>query len=322
MKRFFYIKTVTNLKQWTGSVTIWTNVNSSDRHNYHATMPAGPNCYERRGISMLFFTPFDAKSPQYYRIASVSLSSELHVMEVGYNRTPKGLRQVMKRDVYILHYVTDGCGTFCGESFDSTGGYLVCPGELEMVEADSEQPYEAYWIMFQGSGAVEFLKKCGLSLHNSVFSFSQTRECAEILRNALFDIKPQSDWEEASLMQAAFYRVLAIHLTGFKGQGGGDTVAQKVKEFIQKNYYNDISVENMAKSFHFSRNYLYMLFKKEHGISPQAYLLNYRIEKAKELLRYEQNLSVSEVARAVGFRDPLYFSRIFHKKVGVPPSEF
>lgn len=271
---------------------------------------------------MLFSTPFDADSPQFYRIASVSLNSELHVMEVGYNRTPKGLRQVMKRDVYILHYITEGYGTFCGESFDDGGGYLVCPGELEIVEADSKQPYEAYWIMFQGSGAIEFLKKCGLPQHNSVFTFAQTKACAEILRNALFDINPLSEWEEASLMQAAFYRVMALHLAGFRGQDSGDTVAQKVKEFIQKNYYNDISVENMAKSFHFSRNYLYMLFKKEYGISPQAYLLHYRIEKAKELLTYEKDLTVGEVARAAGFRDPLYFSRVFHKKVGIPPSEF
>ena len=123
-------------------------------------------------------------------------------------------------------------------------------------------------------------------------------------------------------MQAVFYQVMAQHLGRFRGQSSGDTVAQKVKEFIQKNYYNDISVKDMAKSFHFSRNYLYMLLKKEYEISPQAYLLNYRIEKAKELLKYEQKLTVSEVARAVGFRDPLYFSRIFHKKVGVPPSEF
>lgn len=271
---------------------------------------------------MLFSTSFDAESPQYYRIASASLSSELHVMEVGYNRTPKGLRQVMKRDVYILHYVTDGCGTFCGERFDSTGGYLVCPGELEMVEADREHPYEAYWIMFQGAGAIEFLKKCGFPQHNSVFTFGQTKACGEILRKALFDINPQSEWEEASMMQAAFYQIMALHLAGFRGQNSGDTVAQKVKEFIQKNYYNDISVEAMAKSFHFSRNYLYMLFKKEYGISPQAYLLNLRVEKAKELLVHEKNLSVSEVALAVGFHDPLYFSRVFHKRVGVPPSEF
>lgn len=124
------------------------------------------------------------------------------------------------------------------------------------------------------------------------------------------------------MMQAVFYRVMALHLAGFMGQGSGDMVAQKVKEFIQKNYYNDISVEDMAKNFHFSRNYLYMRFKKEYGVSPQTYLLKYRIEKAKELLKYEQNLTVGEIARAAGFRDPLYFSRVFHKMVGIPPSEF
>jgi len=224
--------------------------------------------------------------------------------------------------VYILHYVTAGCGTFCGEKFDNTCGYLVCPGELEIVETDKENPYEAYWIMFQGPESAEFLKKCGFSLHNGVFSFAQTKACGDILREALFDINPQNEWVETSQMQAAFYRVMALHLADFKRQDIGDTVAQKVKEYIQKNYYYDISVEKMAKSFHLSRNYLYMLFKKEYECSPQSYLLNLRIEKAKELLMYERNLTVSEVALVVGFRDPLYFSRVFHKKVGVPPREY
>lgn len=271
---------------------------------------------------MLFSTPFDADSPQYYRIASVFLGSELHVIEVGYNRVPKGLRQVMKREVYILHYITDGCGTFCGEAFDSGCGYLVCPGELEIVEADKENPYEAYWIMFQGTSALDFLKKSGLPQHNSVFKCPYNKECAEILRHALSDAEPRSEWEEASLMQAAFYQAMALHLSGFKGQLGGDTVAGQIKEFIQKNYYSDISIAAMAQNFNFTRNYLYMLFKKAYGISPQAYLLDLRIEKAKELLLYEKNLTVGEVALATGFRDPLYFSRVFRKRVGIPPSEF
>ena len=93
-------------------------------------------------------------------------------------------------------------------------------------------------------------------------------------------------------------------------------------KFINENYYSNISVGSIAKSFNFSRNYLYTLFKRDYGISLQEYLLELRIQKAKELLTNERHLAISEVALAVGYSDALYFSRIFRKKTGIAPTQF
>ena len=72
-----------------------------------------------------------------------------------------------------------------------------------------------------------------------------------------------------------------------------------------------------------SRNYLYTLFKREYGVSPKEYLMTLRIQKAKLLFSDQsQPLSVSEVAYAVGFNDPLYFSRVFRKITGTSPSNY
>lgn len=271
---------------------------------------------------MFYFSQFENDYPINYRIASTKFSDDINVIEVGYNRTKKGLYQIMKRDVYILHYITNGEGEFCGEKFTKNNAYLVVPNEIEKIISDKENPYEAYWIMFKGSKVSEILTKCNLPSHNSVFQFDKVDECSKILHNALFNIEPENDLEEAAIMNSAFYQVISLHLGNIQPSVSVNSIAKKIKRFINGNYYNDISIDSIAQSLNYSRNYLYTLFKNNYGTSPQAYLLNLRIQKAKELLTNEQNLSINEIAHAIGYKDPLYFSRVFHKKTGVTPLEY
>lgn len=271
---------------------------------------------------MLFSFPFNDDCPLDYRISSVMLFDDINAVEIGYSRAPKGLQQIMKRDVYILHYITKGCGEFCGKRFTENNVYIVVPNELETIIADKENPYEAYWIMFKGKSALDFLKKCNLPCHNDVFEFNKVKESSEILRNTLFNINPSNELEEAAIMNSALHQIIALHFGVLPANVSVDSVSRKMMKFINENYYNNITIDSIAKSFGFSRNYLYTLFKNDYGISPQTHLLNLRIEKAKELLLSDRQLSINEIALAVGYHDALYFSRVFHKKVGVPPTEF
>lgn len=270
---------------------------------------------------MLYRTYFNSECPLNYRIATVQLSDDINVVEIGYNRTPKGISQIMKRDVYILHYIVKGSGEFCGEKFTANDCYIVVPHELETIVSDKEDPYEAYWVVFKGEKVLNLLKKCNLPCHNGVFKFNRVNECSKILHNALFDVEPENEFEEASVMNAAFYQILALHF-GDIGPTASYSVAKKMKRFIRENYYNDITINSIAKSLGYTRNYLYTLFKNTYGISPQTYLLDLRIQKAKELLITERYLSINEISQAVGYSDSHYFSRVFHKKTGVSPKDF
>ena len=279
-------------------------------------------CYNR-GIVMKFDSPFDDLHPRSYRISTADLFSDISVLEVGYNRTPAGLRQTLKRDVYIIHYVTKGKGTFLDNNFDNNNGYMVVPHEREVVESDLESPYEAYWIMFRGDSADSILKKCALPEHNGIFKFDKCKECAKILKRVLFEIEPTNIYEEASIMQSAFYEIIALHLQDKKELTAASAAAQKIMEYISENYNKEICISELAREINFTRNYLYTLFKKEYNMSPQEYLMTLRIEKANQLLwDRTQNLSIYEIASLVGFNDALYFSKIFRKKTGLSPSKF
>ncbi len=87
------------------------------------------------------------------------------------------------------------------------------------------------------------------------------------------------------------------------------------------------SVENCLKSLPLNYDYLRKLFKKETGETPHGYLLNARMELARGLLlsgisNTYSSYSVSQIAEACGFSDPLYFSRVFKNNFGVSPSEY
>ncbi len=273
---------------------------------------------------MLVDCRFDSVSPKFMRIASGNIHNEINVIEVGYNRVPAGKQQIITRDVYILHYVVAGKGVFQGQPFDKNCGYLVVPGEVEIITADENDPYESYWVIFKGTLAPDIIKICGLEKKCHVFRFDQNEKCAEILKKAVFDIQPENNYSEAFALHAAFNEVVSIHSNTVKhASTSSNFTAKDLAMIFEKGYQQDLKIEKLAESFHYSRNHLYTLFREEYGISPQEYLLNTRIDKAKELLADESiNLSIKEIAYAVGFRDQFYFSKLFHKKTKLSPMQY
>ena len=70
-----------------------------------------------------------------------------------------------------------------------------------------------------------------------------------------------------------------------------------------------------------SRSYLHRAFRAAFGCAPGAYLTDYRLDRASQLLRHS-TLSVGAVAASVGFSDPFYFSRLFRRRMGLSPSDY
>lgn len=90
-------------------------------------------------------------------------------------------------------------------------------------------------------------------------------------------------------------------------------------QYIDNNFYEDITVEQMADMANLSRFYFSRLFKEITNKSPSEYLNYVRINKAESMLKYS-HINVTEVALATGFKDINYFSRVFKKYKGISPS--
>ncbi len=96
---------------------------------------------------------------------------------------------------------------------------------------------------------------------------------------------------------------------------------QEVLRYLELNLHLQLSVSQIAFGHGMSVPSLQRLFKKHLGISPAAYLLNLRLERAADLLLAE-NVSVKEIAWRCGFENPLYFSTAFRRYKGVSPRKY
>ncbi|MCM0649549.1 AraC family transcriptional regulator [Clostridium swellfunianum] len=91
-------------------------------------------------------------------------------------------------------------------------------------------------------------------------------------------------------------------------------------EYINNHYNEEISLDKLSKNHYLSPVYLSKVFKEETGDSPINYLINLRLDKAKELLE-KGSLSIKAVAKLVGYNDAYYFSKLFKKHFGISPSK-
>ena len=93
-------------------------------------------------------------------------------------------------------------------------------------------------------------------------------------------------------------------------------------DYIKSNYMHDISISALAEMIKVTPTYLGIIFKKVYNITPQKFLTNIRIEKSKQLLVSNKNMSLSDVAINSGFNSESYFCNTFKKYIGITPTEY
>ena len=93
-----------------------------------------------------------------------------------------------------------------------------------------------------------------------------------------------------------------------------------VADYIKKNLHQKLSIDVIAKMAYVSKSNFFKMFKEELGISPNEFIIQERIKRAKEMLMH--NNSVNEVAFSTGFSDTNYFIRVFKQMEGVTPKIF
>jgi len=105
------------------------------------------------------------------------------------------------------------------------------------------------------------------------------------------------------------------------GEARRHELMSRAREYVQQYYAEPVSLDEIAEALHVSGYYLSHVFSAESDFTLFAYLTNVRMERAQSLL-LEGEMNVSQVARAVGYRSPNYFSKVFRKHCGCSPREF
>ncbi len=227
------------------------------------------------------------------------------------------------RDHYVLHYVNNGQGVYLcgGQTYHCRAGdaFVIYPGERVAYRPDADDPWEYHWVGFAGTEAKELLRLCGFGRHTPVRRLSPL--AAEALRH-IYDAVGASAADDIE-MTGRLYLFLArcIRENPDPTPRAAQEYMEQAVRFIRGQYAQELTVEQIAAHVGVSRSQLYRAFQARFDQSPQAFLLQYRLREAAALLT-STDLSVEEVASSTGFRDPLYFSRVFRRQYGLPPRDF
>jgi len=138
--------------------------------------------------------------------------------------------------------------------------------------------------------------------------------------NTLFDRIFETDdiWQNYSDCYALIGHLIKIATPITNKRDSGIQVAVA---YINENYRDKITIQTLASLANMSESNFYAVFKKQRGISPIAYLNNYRLSVAADQLTDTSN-PISEISYSVGINDPLYFSKLFKKIYGMAPKEY
>lgn len=99
-------------------------------------------------------------------------------------------------------------------------------------------------------------------------------------------------------------------------------VALAIKRYMDEKFYEPISLDALAGTYHFSVSYISRIFRRQYGTAPLKYLLQVRMEEAKRLIAQNPEWNIGMIAQLVGYPDQHYFSRIFKSATGFSPSEY
>lgn len=232
------------------------------------------------------------------------------------------------REDYQLLYVASGKGHFFingAERVLGTGVVVVYfPGQRQEYVYLKEDKPDVYWVHFTGADAGEILKSYGLDPAKNILPGGVSPRLPMLFEEMIGEMqlcRPKFQEMTTLLLRDLLICVYRAHQLPQKVSPSSEQAVAKAVAYFGKNYAKDISVEEYARNLGFGKSYFQQCFRELTGESPLQYILKLRLAAAQSLLENTPD-PVCEIAEQVGFRDALYFSRLFRKHLGLSPREY
>ncbi|MDX1736009.1 MAG: AraC family transcriptional regulator [Halioglobus sp.] len=264
------------------------------------------------------------------KLARHPLTRECYPAAMGFY--PAAGEHRMQRDRHddnLLIYCVEGegqasVGDWAGRVAE--GDMLLLPqGLAHRYQASADNPWTIYWVHYQGSATAIFNQYLGyregacpvtrigvspqlvarfrelMAVHRTGYSTRAFINAANLLRQILTQI------------------ALEVRSAQARGQQSFDLEA--IQSFMLEHIDQQLELDTLAAAANLSRFHFSSKYKSLTGYSPIKHFLNMKMEHACHLLD-SSALSVKGVAAAVGYDDPLYFSRLFRNTVGMSPRDY
>jgi len=206
---------------------------------------------------------------------------------------------------------------------------VINPGELHTGFAHDSKIGWKYRMFYPSVALVqEIAIELGKHPTNAIFFPHLVIDDDTLFQQMLFAHQLFEDTHTLQLeREIAFFNIIRQMITSYADDTKPITTSminlpylRRAREFIDANYSQDITLQQIADTVHISRYHLLRMFQSHFGISPHAYLTHLRIKQAKHLLRSGQ--SIIDTAHQVGFSDQSHFTKRFKQVTGITPGQY
>ncbi len=253
---------------------------------------------------------------------------DIRFYEIGNQRCHSGYSYgPIIRDKYVLHYIVSGEGILKMNDtiyeIHEKQLFIIPPGVLAYYQASTEHPWHYMWLQFHGPKSSELLQMAGLTQKHPVFIANGNTQSIEDCFLHILD-HPTEEYTCMGKLYEFFQQL--ITLSGNQSSSVTETdpalkYSQMVINYISEKYSEPIHIQEIANYCGLDRTYLGKLFKKATGRTPKEYLIQFRMNHAKQLLQ-DPGIPIRYVGYSIGYSDQLTFSKLFRQETGMSPTQY
>ncbi|MGM9683257.1 MAG: AraC family transcriptional regulator [Eubacteriales bacterium] len=239
---------------------------------------------------------------------------DLHIVEFGHSVLPNPKTVPIRvRDIYIIHFIISGNCSFCNQTLSRGTVFITVPKVVHSFSVS--EGYEHFWICFSGNNTEKILNLFNIP----TTELSYFHIASEV--DYIYLEKTLKEAFETTSEKCAISALLAV-LSVLKIPNAEHSLshAEKAKKFIENNYYRNLTMNDVANYLYISEKHFCRIFKNKFKITPKRYLLELRMNKARDLI-LGTDMLIKEISVSVGYDSPFTFSEAFSGFFGYSPSE-
>lgn len=234
-------------------------------------------------------------------------------------------------DSFGFHFILSGRIRLIGDNeeieLESNDLFCLFPNVSYEYQSCSDEALRMIWLTMEGPQMRELMKMLGLTVlkpYRIAVMDDTIRQILQEVEHVIWD-DGQKKQRKLSLMSTVYRLMEQLESDdddkAFLTAKTSEDWVNKAVRFLQMHYTESLRIESVASMFGVHRSYFSHIFTQKVGTSPQQYLQQLRLDRAKQLLS-DHTLQIGEIALSIGYPDLYMFSRAFKKQMGCSPSDY